>query len=115
MVKDVGLAYRETDESGREIYCPICLTYCGGKGDVGIACNKKLHVTKKCVARHLDTTMHMKALQMQAMEVDRQARRNRVGLIVGRAALQTLREGSSYLQFEEKLLNLHLAGLDIGR
>jgi hypothetical protein len=26
MVRDVGLAYRETDENGREIYCPICLT-----------------------------------------------------------------------------------------
>ena len=31
-----------------------------------------------------------------------------------RASLHTLREGSSYLQFEEKLLNLHLVGLDIG-
>ena len=97
MVRDAGLAYRETDESGREIYCPICLTYYGGKGDVGIASNMKLHVTKKCVARHLGTAMHMKALQMQAMEVDRQARRNRVGLTVGRTTLQTLREGSSYL------------------
>jgi hypothetical protein len=48
--------------------------------------------------------MHRKALHMQAMEVERQARRNRVGLTVGMATLQTLREGSSYLQFEEKLL-----------
>jgi hypothetical protein len=28
--------------------------------------------------------------------------------------LKTLREGCSYLQFEEKLLTLHLHGLDIG-
>jgi hypothetical protein len=71
MVRDAGLAYRETEESGREIYCPICLTYCGGKGDVGIASHRKLHVTKKCVARHLGTAMHKKALRMQAMEVER--------------------------------------------
>ena len=48
------------------------------------------------------------------MEVERIARQTRVGLSVVRAALQTLREGCSYLQFEEKLLSLHLSGLDIG-
>ena len=48
------------------------------------------------------------------MEMEREARRTRVGLTVGRTALQTLREGCSYLQFEEKLLSLHLSGLDIG-
>jgi hypothetical protein len=26
MVKHVGLAYRETNENNREIYCPVCLT-----------------------------------------------------------------------------------------
>ena len=41
-------------------------------------------------------------------------RRNRVGLTISRTALHTLREGCSYLQFEKKLLDLHLAGLDIG-
>ncbi len=25
MIKDVGLAYKETDETGREIYCSMCL------------------------------------------------------------------------------------------
>jgi len=48
------------------------------------------------------------------MELELKARRTHVSLTVGRAALQTLREGCTYLQFEEKLLNLHLAGLDIG-
>ena len=46
--------------------------------------------------------------------METQARRTRVGLIFGRAALQTLWEGFSYLQIEEKLLSLHLFGLDIG-
>jgi hypothetical protein len=48
------------------------------------------------------------------MEVERQARWTRVGLAIGRATLQTLREGCSYLRFEEELLSLHLFGLDIG-
>ena len=29
MVRDVGLAYREDDANGREIYCLVCLTYGG--------------------------------------------------------------------------------------
>jgi hypothetical protein len=41
-------------------------------------------------------------------------RRSRVGLTIATIALQTLREGCSYLQFEKKLLDLHLASLDIG-
>jgi hypothetical protein len=28
MVREAGLAYKETDDNGREIYCPVCLTYC---------------------------------------------------------------------------------------
>jgi hypothetical protein len=48
------------------------------------------------------------------MELERKARRARVGLSVGRATFQAIREGCSYLQFEEKLLNLHLSGLEIG-
>ncbi len=37
-----------------------------------------------------------------------------MGLTVGRTTLHTLREGCSYIQFEEKLLSHHLAGLNIG-
>ena len=48
------------------------------------------------------------------MELERKARRTRVVLSVGRATFQTIREGCSYLQFEKKLLNLHLSGLEIG-
>jgi hypothetical protein len=47
------------------------------------------------------------------MELELKARRTRVGLSAGRATLHTIREGCSYLQFEEKLLNLHLSGLEI--
>ena len=36
VVRDAGLAYRDTDEHGREIYCPACLAYYGNKGYVGI-------------------------------------------------------------------------------
>jgi hypothetical protein len=35
-IKDEGIAYRETEDNGREIYCLVCQTYCGSKGDVGI-------------------------------------------------------------------------------
>ncbi len=35
-------------------------------------------------------------------------------MTIVRISLQTLRKGCRYLQFEEELLALHLAGLDIG-
>jgi hypothetical protein len=41
-------------------------------------------------------------------------RRNRVRLTIARAHIQTIVEGINYLQLEEKLHILHLAGLDIG-
>ena len=41
-------------------------------------------------------------------------RRSRIGLNIGGTVLQTLLEGSSYVQFELKLRDLHLAGLDTG-
>ena len=34
MVSDADLAYKDTDDNGREIYCPICLTYCDSKNYV---------------------------------------------------------------------------------
>jgi len=114
MIKDAGLAYWEAKGNGREIYCPVCLEYCGSKGDLGIGSHKKLHVTKQCVARHLGTARHKQALQLQGMEMERKARRARVGLSVGKTTLHTLREGCSYLRFEEKLLTLRLSLLDIG-
>jgi hypothetical protein len=47
VVRDAGLAYRDTDAHGREIYCPTCLTYCDKKSYIGITSFPKLHVTKK--------------------------------------------------------------------
>ena len=47
MVTDAGLAYKDTDEKGREIYCPVCLTYCENKGFVVIGSYPKPHITKK--------------------------------------------------------------------
>jgi hypothetical protein len=91
----------------------MCLTYCGSKGDVDITSHRKLHVINKYVGRHLGTTRHKQVLELEVVGVERQARRTRVGLTVGKATLHTLREDCNYLQFEEKLLNLHLDGLDI--
>ena len=58
VVRDAGLAYRDTDDHGREIYCPTCLAYCGNKCYVGITSFPKLHVTKKTIGRHLGTARH---------------------------------------------------------
>ena len=41
-------------------------------------------------------------------------RRQQVGLNVARTALQTVREGTSYVHFEHKLQALYLVGVDIG-
>ena len=32
VVRDTGLAYRDTDNNGREVYCPVCLKYRRGVG-----------------------------------------------------------------------------------
>jgi hypothetical protein len=87
MVKDVGLAYRETDETGREIYYPVWLTYRGSKGDFGIASYRKLNGTKAYIERHLGNFQHKQALQMQVLEVENKARRTRVGLTIGGTTL----------------------------
>ncbi len=47
-------------------------------------------------------------------EVTRNVRRYRVGLNIVRTALQSLREGASYVQIEHNLQSLHLVVLDIG-
>ena len=117
MVRDAGLAYRATDEEGSEIYCPICVKYGGKDGahrDNVITRYPKLGATRKAIGRQLKTARHRHALEQDVKEKERLARRARVGLTVARAALQTIRGGNSYRQFEEKLLELHLAGSDIG-
>ena len=55
-----------------------------------------------------------RALDMEHAEQQRLKRRKSIGLTLARTVLQTIMEGGSYVQFESKLLHLHLAGLDIG-
>ena len=62
----------------------------------------------------MESNQHKNALEEQERALLRVVRRNRVGLTIARIALHTMREGCSYLQFEQKLLDLHLASLDIG-
>ncbi len=47
MVRDAGLAYPDTDDNGRRIYCPVWLTYCNNKGYVVITSYPKLLVAMK--------------------------------------------------------------------
>jgi Pyruvate/2-oxoacid:ferredoxin oxidoreductase delta subunit len=87
MVKDAGLSYRDTNDNVRKINCQLCLVYC----------EPKLYMTKKSIGRHMGTARHKQALKIYAMEVERQARRARVGLAICRTGLQTFREGCNYL------------------
>jgi hypothetical protein len=114
MVRDSGMAYRATDNGGREVYCPVCLKYIVGDGHEVLNVPERLSVARKSIARHMATQRHKQALAEEQREVTRGERRRRVGLNIARTALQTLREGASYVQFEHKLQSLHLAGVDIG-
>jgi len=114
MVRDSGMAYRATDDGGREVYCPVCLKYRAGDGHEVLNVPGRLSVARKSIARHLATQRHKQALAEEQREVTRGERRRKVGLNIARTALQTLREGASYVQFEHKLQSLHLAGVDIG-
>ena len=116
MVRDAGLSYRELDGGhSREIYCPVCHDYGRGVATTTTFYNpQRLKNLRTCISRHFATDVHRKALTEKEKERTRNLRRSRVGITIARTALQTVREGSSYMQFEEKLHNLHLAGLDIG-
>ena len=116
MVRDVGLAYKELDGGrSREIFCPVCNDY--GRGVVATTAlynPQHLKNIRTCIYRHFATDAHREALTEKEKDGTRTLRRSRVKLNIARTALQTVRESSSYLQFEEKLHNLHLAGSDIG-
>ena len=69
MVRDAGLAYRDTDENAQEIFCPICLTYCENIGYGVITSYPKLHIIKKSsfkksIERHLRTARHKQAISL---------------------------------------------------
>ena len=116
MVRDAGLSYREIDGGqSREIFCPVCNEY--GRGittEAVFQSEQRLKILRASIRRHLATDAHKKALTEKEKERTRSIRRSRVGLSIARTTLQLVREGGSYLQFEERLHSLHLAGLDIG-
>jgi hypothetical protein len=116
MVRDAGLAYRELDgDRDREILCLVCHEY--GRGVAANAVfisNMSLQYVKRVIAKHMATNADSKALTEKERERTRQLRHNRVGLIIARTPLHVVREGNIYLQFDEKLHNLHVADVDIG-
>jgi hypothetical protein len=114
MARDACLTYRDTDERGHEVYCLVCLKYKGSDGLVVITVYLRLGITRKSIGRPLVTKGHIQALDEEQKEVTRNERRRHVGMAFARTALQTLREGNNYLQYESTLLSLHLAGNDIG-
>ncbi len=116
MVRDAGLAYREIDGGhDRELFCSVCHKFGRGVAANAVLCNnRKLKYLKKAIARHLVTDAHSKALTEKERERTRQLRRNRVGLTIARTTLQTVREGTIYLQLASKMQSFHLAGVDIG-
>ena len=73
-----------------------------------------LKIIRASIRRYLATYVHKKALTEKEKERTRIFRRNRVGLTIARTTLQIVREVNNYLQFEERLQSLHLAGRDIG-
>ncbi len=55
MVRDASLAYRDTDERGRQVYCPVCLKHRGIDGHAVIIVYRKLGINRKSIGRHLVT------------------------------------------------------------
>jgi len=92
----------------------VRLKHRAGDGREVINISDRLYVTRIQIARHMVTHGHKQALNEEQREATRGVRRSKVGLNIARTALQTLREGASYVQFEHKLQGLHLAGMDIG-
>ena len=111
MVRDSGLAYRDMDGAGREVYCPVCFQYPAVDSHEVIRVHERLHAARKLIARHLATQRNKQALDEEKREATREVRRHRVGLNIARTALQTLREGASYVQLEHKLLMVNYVRL----
>jgi hypothetical protein len=58
MVRDFGLAYRDTDNDGREVYCPVCLKCRGGEGREVIKVYASPSASRKAIGRHVATQRH---------------------------------------------------------
>ncbi len=59
MARDASLAYRDTDEGGRRVYCLMCLKHRGTYGQTVITVYRKLGITRKSIERHLVTKGHI--------------------------------------------------------
>jgi len=112
-------AYREPTDIGeganngeREIYCLICDEHGTVIVATPITSNRRIKVTQKVIARHLQTTRQKRSWKEAEKHRMRPVRRKRVGLTIARTSLLTLQEGSSYLQLEEKLHMLYLVELE---
>ncbi len=90
MVKDYGMANRDDDDNSRKMYCPLCLTCDGKERNVVIITYPKLGVTTKAIGRELITSRNKQVYRLNVTHVERKARRTRVRLTVGMAALHTL-------------------------
>jgi hypothetical protein len=92
----------------------VCLKHRAVDGNEVVNVSGRLSLARKAIGRHLASKRHKHALDEEHREAVRETRRHRVGINIARTALQTLREGASYVRFEHKLQGLHLAGVDIG-
>jgi hypothetical protein len=115
MVGDAGLSYAANYEGGRMVYCPVCKEFRASRAAYnGIQSYQRCCCIRKAIGKHLQTRHQLVALEEREKELCRNSRQTKIGLNIARSVLQTLREGSSYVQFEMKLRDLHLARLDIG-
>jgi hypothetical protein len=69
-----------------------------------------LRSLKQSATQHLLSDPHKLELVVAAEEKGKLQRHRNSGLALGRLALQTIREGSSHVQFEGKVLDCHLNG-----
>ena len=79
------------------MYCPVCLKYIKGDGHEFVNVVSLISVTRKLIGRHLATQRNKQALVEEQRDAAREDRRRRVGLNIAQTALQTLREGESYV------------------
>jgi len=95
-----GLVYRGTGDGGHGVYCPVCLKYRAGDVHTIINLVARLSGARKIIARHMAIQRHKEASEEHHLEATRALRRRQVGLSNVRTALQTLREGASYVQMK---------------
>ncbi len=63
MVKDSGLAFRDTVDEGRVVFCPVCVKFRVGEGSDVIKTYQRLFETRKSIARRLGSLRHKQAME----------------------------------------------------